>query len=489
MALRTRARDSRRLESGAMALKVGLVLVALVLASVAAVGLGLIPTGGHHHPVAGLPSDVPPPSGPGLILHAPPPAPTVLAEAASSPPVSVPRLKRHLANVLTLPGLGKHLAFAVSQLGDPAARWAYGAPSATPASTLKLLTTTAALSVLGPDHRFTTSVLPGSARGSIVLVGGGDPLLVAAAPTAREAAGMYPQPASLEDLATATAARLAIEGVRRVRLGYDASLFSGPAVNPRWPTKYVPENIVSPISALWVNEGRETAGYAERSANPALAAAEAFRTQLANTGIAVAGPIREQDQPPAARAPVAEVTSAPLEQIVQHILEVSDNEGAEVLLRQVAIAQGRTGSSVAGVTAVRSALTALGLDLRGALFYDASGLSRDDVLPLPLLLDALEAGAAPDHPELRGVITGLPVAGFSGSLGYRFDDKAADGLGYVRAKTGTLTGVHALAGFAMTRTGQALFFVAIADQVPVPKTLEARADLDRIAATLTRCGC
>jgi len=141
------------------------------------------------------------------------------------------------------------------------------------------------------------------------------------------------------------------------------------------------------------------------------------------------------------------------------------------------------------VTAVRSALTALGLDLRGALFYDASGLSRDDVLPLPLLLDALEAGAAPDHPELRGVITGLPVAGFSGSLGYRFDDKAADGLGYVRAKTGTLTGVHALAGFAMTRTGQALFFVAIADQVPVPKTLEARADLDRIAATLTRCGC
>jgi D-alanyl-D-alanine carboxypeptidase/D-alanyl-D-alanine-endopeptidase (penicillin-binding protein 4) len=87
------------------------------------------------------------------------------------------------------------------------------------------------------------------------------------------------------------------------------------------------------------------------------------------------------------------------------------------------------------------------------------------------------------------VVTGLPVAGFSGSLGYRFKDKAAAGLGLVRAKTGTLTGVHGLAGIALTRSRQAMFFVAVADEVALPQTLEARADLDRAAAALTTCGC
>ena len=48
--------------------------------------------------------------------------------------------------------------------------------------------------------------------------------------------------------------------VTRVHLGYDDSLFSGPAVNPTWPDTYIPENVVSPITALWVNEGRQSAG-------------------------------------------------------------------------------------------------------------------------------------------------------------------------------------------------------------------------------------
>ena len=160
-----------------------------------------------------------------------------------------------------------------------------------------------------------------------------------------------------------------------------------------------------------------------------------------------------------------------------------------MLLRQVALAQGQPGSSTAGVVAVHSALARLGLDLHGLRMFDGSGLSRDDTLRASLLLEVLQTVAAPTHPELRGVLTGLPVAGFSGSLSDRFVDDAEDGRGYVRAKTGTLTGVHALAGIAMTRRGQAMFFVAIANRVPVPETLEARADLDRIAAALSTCRC
>lgn len=481
--------SARHSQSGALAHKLAIALIAVVLTTVVAVEVGVISTGGHE---AGPtpPSDVPPPSGPGLDLHAPPSAPPVLAAASGSPPISVTKLRRHLSEVLALPDLGGRLTFAVSQLGNPQGHWRYGEPAATPASTLKLLTTSAALSALGPDHRFTTSVVRGKTRGRIVLVGGGDPLLVGATPTGLPADDLYPAPASLQRLAAATATRLEAAGVRRVRLAYDSSLFTGPAVNPHWPSTYIPDDVVSPISALWVNEGRESVGLAGRSADPALAATEVFRAQLAGAGVKVVGPVSERATPVVAPVRLASVSSAPLEQIVQHILELSDNEAAEVLLRQVAVEQGRTGSSAAGVVAVRAALGRLGVEVRGAVFYDGSGLSRDDVLPASLLLRLLETAATPAHPELRGIIAGLPVAGFSGSLGYRFTgDGAEAGLGYVRAKTGTLTGVHALAGIAMTRSGQALAFVAMANEVPESRTLAVRADLDRVAATLTTCGC
>jgi D-alanyl-D-alanine carboxypeptidase/D-alanyl-D-alanine-endopeptidase (penicillin-binding protein 4) len=73
-------------------------------------------------------------------------------------------------------------------------------------------------------------------------------------------------------------------------------------------------------------------------------------------------------------------------------------------------------------------------------------------------------------------------------LAYRFKNAPA-GAGLVRAKTGTLTGVHGIAGLVSTRDGQTLAFAAVADAVPVRRSLAARAQLDRIAALLTRCGC
>lgn len=476
-------------EDGALShkLAVGATAVALVAAIGVGVEAGLVPGVGHHTATS-PPVGPPPPPVPGLKLQPPPKAPPVLVPTTGRQAVSVTRLKRRLAGDLGLVGLGPRVGFAVSQLGNPAASWHTGVLDVTPASTMKLLTTSAALAVLGPSHRFSTTVVQGSTRGSIVLVGGGDPLLVARTPTTRQEASLYPRPASLQQLASATAARLTSEGVRRVRLGYDASLFTGPAVNPRWPSTYIADNVVSPISALWVDEGRVKAGLEQRSADPAGSAADVFRSLLETAGVKVAGPVRSEVSPRSAKE-LAVVSSAPLEEIVQHILELSDNEGAEVLLRQVAVASGLPGSSIAGVSAVRHTLTGLGLDLRGATFYDGSGLSRQDVLPVRLLLHVLQTAAAASHPTLREVVTGLPVAGFSGSLGFRFIQEAQAGRGYVRAKTGTLTGVSGLAGIALTRTGQALAFVAVADRVSQAGTLTARADLEQIAAALSTCGC
>ena len=66
---------------------------------------------------------------------------------------------------------------------------------------------------------------------------------------------------------------------------------------------------------------------------------------------------------------------------------------------------------------------------------------------------------------------------------------ARAGRGVVQAKTGTLTGVHGLAGTLVTRQGAAMTFVALTDRVPVSRTYDARDQLDRIVATLAACGC
>lgn len=486
-------RAASRHQRGALRCGAGLLAMAALLTAAAVVvagEAGWVPGVGQHGDNPATAGAVPPQRGPRLMLRPPPPAAAVLEATDGGQPVSFPAVRRRLAKALALPGLRGHVGLAVSQLGALNGGLHMGAARVTPASTLKLLTTTAALASLGPQHRFKTSVVDGRTAGSIVLVGGGDPTLTDASLTPAAAAKAYPPSASLQRLAGAAADRLSRQGIRRVHLGYDASLFTGPAVNPRWPPTYVPQDVVSPISALWVDEGRTDPGADARSLDPAREAAVAFRARLVAAGVTVTGQVTAQAAPRAAPS-LAAVVSAPLDQIVEHILEASDNEGAEVLLRQVALADGRPGSSVAGVGAVRRALEGVGVSMSGAVFYDGSGLSRKDVLPVRLVLDVLETAASPDHPSLRPVVSGLAVAGFSGSLGYRFDrgGDAREGLGYVRAKTGTLTGVHALAGLAVTRTGQVLAFVAVADAVPLALTLDARSDLDDLAAALTTCGC
>jgi D-alanyl-D-alanine carboxypeptidase/D-alanyl-D-alanine-endopeptidase (penicillin-binding protein 4) len=354
----------------------------------------------------------------------------------------------------------------------------------TPASTLKVLTSTAALETLGPEHRFSTSVTLDGNR--LTLVGGGDPLL-----TRRADPEAYPVQADLVTLARRTAHALGEAGRTRVTLGYDTSLFSGPSVNPSWEPDYVPDDVVSPISPLWIDEGRVSPGQAERVADPAAAAAAAFADELRAQGIVVRGRPASTTSPEGAD-PVASVESAELVEIVQHLLETSDNEATEVLARHVAISQGEPGSFEDGARQVTTVLTGLDVDMRGAELHDGSGLSRSDRVPVQALIDTLAVAADPDHPALAGVLEGLPVAGFTGSASYRFatlDGASEAGLGRARLKTGTLTGVHGYAGVVVGRDGAVMLLVEIVDKVRVPQTLFARDQLDRIAAALAGCAC
>jgi serine-type D-Ala-D-Ala carboxypeptidase/endopeptidase (penicillin-binding protein 4) len=169
------------------------------------------------------------------------------------------------------------------------------------------------------------------------------------------------------------------------------------------------------------------------------------------------------------------------------VLSVSDNEGAEVLARHVGLAVSGSGSSAAGTEAVLSTLRDLGVRTGNAQVYDGSGLSRKNRIDPDTLVDVLRVAASEAHPDLRAVITGLPVAGFTGSLAFRFDH--APVAGRVRAKTGTLTGVSSLAGVATDLDGVPMVFALVADRVKLLDTLDAREALDDLAAALGACHC
>ena len=445
----------------------------------------LHPTPGHHPSAAPPPARIPPP--PGLTLPAPARSLPPVAAAASPVRADPAAVRRAVDRLAASRKLGPHVVVRVAQLADGRLLYRHGSGPVVPASTMKLLTMVAALATLGPDHRFTTSVVATPQSPRIVLVGGGDPLL------ARTPAGdgSYPHRADLDTLAASTARALRALGRHTVRLGYDASLFAGPGVDRHWEPSYVPDDVVSPISALWVDEGRQRTGLAARTRTPARAAADVFARALERRHIKVRGTPAPAVAPTTAHGgrPVARVRSAPLAEIVQHIVEVSDNEGAEVLSRQVAVARGVPASFAGGARSVRRGLGGLGVSTSGDVIHDGSGLSRDDRLDPATLLAVIRAASSAQHPGLRAAVANLPVAGFSGSLTYRFDKGSPLALGTVRAKTGTLTGVHGLAGTATSADGAVMSFVAIADRVKPVNTLDARVRIDRLAGALGGCRC
>jgi D-alanyl-D-alanine carboxypeptidase/D-alanyl-D-alanine-endopeptidase (penicillin-binding protein 4) len=425
------------------------------------------------------PGAVAPPKGLDLPEQ---PAAVQVAQPVNGGTVDPAAVRRALAPYVASPALRRHLDVVVAGL-DGQVVYRRGAGPVIPASTTKLLTATAALETLGADTRFSTTVVRVPGTRQVVLVGGGDPFL---ASTAKKAAGLYPARATTASLAAQTAVALRQQGVTRVRLGYDDQLFTGPALNPAWPATYFPENVVPPISALWVDEGRAVTGH--YASDPAATAAGIFAEQLRRAGIRVVGtPVRRVAPTYATR--LAAVSSAPLGEIIERLLSVSDNNAAEVVARHVGIAQGHDGSFTGATAAVRGVLDGLGISTSGLVLNDGSGLSRANRLDPQTLVDLFRVDSSADHPELRDVVTGLPIAGFSGSLAGRYAEAPAAGRGRVRVKTGTLTGVSGLAGIATDLTGTPMIVVAMADHVPPRLTLKARVALDGITASLGACRC
>ncbi|MFD7492705.1 D-alanyl-D-alanine carboxypeptidase/D-alanyl-D-alanine-endopeptidase [Streptomyces sp. NPDC059832] len=422
-------------------------------------------TGGAHHDSTAPSGPDPAPSAPAVLAALSSAVDNSAPDARTGPNGAADALRAVLGPLLKDPALGsRHAAVVIDTAGGEQLYGQGAGTPMTPASTVKIATTVAALSALGPDHRIATTVRASADFRGLTLVGGGDPTLDRAA---------------LRRLATDTARALKDHGVEKVRLGYDTSRYSGPARHPIGPN----ENI-APVSALMTDEGRldsTDSGPAPRSDDPAGDTARTFAELLDDAGIAT-GADPKPGRPAAGSRKVAEHRSVPLCALVERALTNSDNDIAEALARQTALAAGEPADFDGGRRAVTAQLKKLGLPLKGADLADGSGLNRKDKVTAGLLAGLLARAADPDHPELRPVLTGLPVAGFSGTLSDRYTGKSA-GTGLIRAKTGTLTGVNTLAGTVVDRQGRLLAFAFLASGTTSPS--DAQSALDALATALS----
>ena len=353
-----------------------------------------------------------------------------------------------------------------------------------PASSLKLLSAAAVDATFPAGATLTTKVVQGSSPDRVVLVAGGDTLLNPGAGDPKSVAGR----AGLGDLVIATATALRSKGIRAATVSLDLSYAPGPLLAPTWSTGFRATGITGAVAAVGLSSQRATPGK-PGPADPAASVGAAFVAGLKAAGVAAT--LSAPGKAPEGAATLASVTSAPVLDQLALALDESDNALTESLTRQAAYLKGTGPGFEPAAAFVRDTVAALAVDLTGVTTVDASGLSRQNQLPARVLGDVMALGADGKLAGMADTLRDLPIAGLTGTLAGRFDEgDTHTAAGVAKAKTGTLTGVNALAGTVVTADGRLLTFAAIANGTgPEAGTTAARAALDRFVAVLASCGC
>jgi serine-type D-Ala-D-Ala carboxypeptidase/endopeptidase (penicillin-binding protein 4) len=345
----------------------------------------------------------------------------------------------------------------------------------TGASTQKLITSTALLLALGADARLETRAVAarapedGVVSGDLFLVGGGDALLS----TTAWRDHFNRQPRTIDDI-DQLARAIAESGVRRIEGSVvgDAGRYDDQTYHPAWPRRFYDDREVGPIDGLMVNDGFQSfpstatpGAPTQPAADPAADAAKVLTLLLRAHGVDVVGASRSGQAPDDATE-VASLPSVPVSELVAEMLRDSDNETAEAAIKEVGHAEAGEGSWSAGARSATDLLREAGVSLDGVSIVDGSGLSIENRLTCATLVDVLT------RPETGPVVReGLAVAGETGTLAEAWNGTAADGR--MRAKTGTLRNVTALAGDIEVRDGDRVTFAYVAN-VPDPNEVTSQ---------------
>lgn len=334
-----------------------------------------------------------------------------------------------------------------------------------PASNQKLPVAAAALERLGADFRYRTEVLAaaepidGVVAGDLVLVGGGDPLLSSDwYPTSGIERNPVTSPTSLDELADRVVGAGVVEVTGSV-IG-DGSRYDDEFFAPGWgPGVAGVES--GPYDALMANDSR-VLGDGVRAPDPSEGAAREFARLLEARGVEIGGPAASGPSP-AVGVEIASIESAPMSDVIAEMLLASDNNTAELMVKELGTIDGGPGTREAGLAVVRQQLVDWDVDVSSIVLADGSGLSLDNRLTCDAVLAVLQRTGFSS-----AVGQGLPVAGQTGTLSGIFGDHAV--AGRLRGKTGTLNNppfnadppaVKALAGFLPVEGGSAVQYALV----------------------------
>jgi len=373
-----------------------------------------------------------------------------------------------------------------------------------PASVMKLVTTFAALDLLGPAFRWsTTAHIGGPLRdgvldGNLILRGTGDPKLTFESfwlmlralrdRGLRDVRGDLVLDRSYFDTGAYDPSRFDAEPLRAYNVGPDALLVSFKAVSfqfvpdaervlviaqPRpepleviaalrstngpcgdWREKIRADFQVSPkVRALFTGDYPSSCG--ERTWHVALLShpefvGGVFRQLWPELGGSFAGTVRDGPLPPEARLFYAH-ESAALAEIVRDINKFSNN----VMARQLYLTLGATGAKPPGrydksLATVRAWLKQRGLDMPELVIENGSGLSRLDRVSAKslaqLLVAAFQSAVMPEF------VASLPLVAVDGTMRKRLKGQSVAGFAHI--KTGSLADVRSIGGYVLDRNGR-----------------------------------
>lgn len=307
-----------------------------------------------------------------------------------------------------------------------------------PASNQKLLVAAVAIEVLGLDHTFRTELRSVRAEGGVIagnlyVVGGGDPVLrTADVPDPLR----YPafNTTALEPLADQLVA-LGVTSIQGDVVG-DGSRYDDEFRVPDWGDEIgVPD--ASPYDALMVNDGLVNGNY---GAVPERAASRVLYDLLIARGVSITGSPSSGPTPAdPALTTLAFIESLPLEDVLVEMLHTSDNNTAELMVKEIGVAASGQGTRQAGLDAMRATFDRWGLPTGSLVLSDGSGLSRNNRATCEFL-----AALVNDTPVGDRLVDLLPAAGRDGTLVTSLLGTPAEGA--LQAKTGTLRDVKALTG-------------------------------------------
>ena len=324
-----------------------------------------------------------------------------------------------------------------------------------PASTMKLITAAAALAKLGPDFRFKTTlyadaIVNGHVTGNVYLKGKADPVF---------------QEGELAEMVNA----LRDAGVHSVFGGIvvDETYLDSVREGPGWMWDDKPLG----LSALAIRGGAVE--------DRALACGTVLKEMLQREGIVVNGEVSDGKVPLGAVV-IATHLSPPLADILKLMNKPSDNAIAELIFKTLgAEVKGEPGTWQKGRQVIGEFLKEIGEAFR---VVDGSGLSRYNLVTTELLVDLL-VFVYNDFELMPDYVASLPIAGVDGTLKNRMKGMRAEKM--LRAKTGTLSGVSALAGYTVTANGEVLAFSILISHYAGPAA-PARRIQDTIGNCLTR---